>query len=238
MFSISVCDGLMRYGDSLERILNCYFKARDVLVEIRKYNSLSEMMRLGDRADIVFLDSETISCIELRSIQTLFKCNPKLYLYILSDKHFSMSESVNLYVFKCLEKPVDARALYHSLDIILEMEGTVSFTSDYLNIMLKEDEIVCIYSFKRKTYVITDKGTIYPTIVSIKQWGRKISNFKNFCHPHYSYIINSKYINSFDGRTIVLKCLNGKAISVTPSQRNLVEFRNDYYEKIGVRGWL
>lgn len=229
MYSISICYADERERHSLEENIHYYFKTRDLLVNIRKFSNFGEMQRSHRIADIVFVDAKTISnadlCLFVRS-------NPCACLYMLGDGRSYPGDIIDMYTFRWVEKPVDFKNLYLSLDTILDMQKEVAFMSNYLPVMLKENEIVCIYSFDRRTYVLTDLGIIYPTIISVKEWQRKVSNMKSFCQPHYSFIINQKFMVSFSGNELILRCKNGQTMSVFPSQRRRGEVRTDYYEDI------
>lgn len=232
MYKVSICYGMMRVGETLEKVLNCYFKTKKLLVEIRKYSRLSDMMKCDYRADMVFLDAETVLKEGFGFIKFLSTCKPKRHLCMIGDSPYPAKDDIDLVSFSYFERPVDLDMFYNSLDGIIESQEEVSFTSNYLNVTLNSDEIVCIYSFARRTFVVTDQGQVHPTINSMRYWQDKVSDFKDFYHPHYSYIINSKYINSFDGRTIVMKCINGKAVTVMPSQKRMSEFRSRYNKMI------
>lgn len=232
MYSISICDADERARDSLEEVINRYFKSKDILVKIRKFDNFREMQRSYKIVDIVFIDAKTINNADFCLLEFFVRSNPYVYLYILGDSCAYLGDIDELCTFRYIEKPVGFKQLYHSLDRIIDMQKDVAFMSNYLPVTLKENEIVCIYSLNRRTYVLTDLGIVYPTIISVKEWQRKVRDIKSFCQPHYSYIINRRFIYSFSGNEIVLQCKNGKAMSVYPSQRRMGEIRNNYYTGI------
>lgn len=234
MYNISICDADKGTRDFLEGVLGCYFKTKEVLVKIRKFERLEEMLRQSRTSDIVFMDEKTGGSDVLRYMDFLTKCNPNLRLFLLGDGYLHLDGAMDMHVFRYLSKPVDLDRLYLSLNVLLDSQKELSFMSQYLPMTLKEDEVVCVYSFERKTYVITDLGIAYPTIISIKEWERKTDGLKSFSHPHYSYIINLDYVYSFDGKKIVLHCKSGKTIEVIPSQRMLSGFKKDYLARGGI----
>lgn len=235
MYSIFICDADERTKNSLEKIIKCYFKAKNVMVRIRKFESFSDMVRHKVVADIAFIDEETIGNEEIKYVQILKKCNPDLHLYVLGNRYKHLDFAMDAHVFRYLEKPIDLDRLYLSFNMILSVQKEIRFMSNYLPVTLKEDEFVCVYSYERRTYVVTDLGVVYPTTISIKEWESKLSGLRGFSRPHYSYIINLRYISSFDGKTIVLHCKSGKVMEVIPSQRKIGSFRNDYYGKMETR---
>ena len=234
MYSIFICDADERARISLEKSIRCYFKAKSVLVDVRKFESFDEMVRHQGIADIVFMDEDTVGSEGMKQAKLLQKFNPDLYLYVLGDGYRQLDCAMDLHVFRYLEKPVDIDRLYLSFNIILSSHEEIHFMSKYFPVTLKEDELVCVYSYERRTYVVTDIGKVYPTTISIKEWEQKLSRMRGFSHPHYSYIINMRYIQDFNGKRIILHCMNGKNIRIVPSQRKIGNFRNDYYSRMRV----
>ncbi len=231
MYSISIYDTNRSRGKELEKLLECYFSAKGLHFRIRSFSSVSDIIRTSGYTDIAFLSVEEGDVGVLDMSDALLREHSGLYLYILSDKYNFLDDAMDLKVFRYLEQPVDRGRLFASLDIIINKPLKISFMSDYMQITLSEDEIVCIYTSGRKTYVLTDSGAIYPTTSSLKEWLERTRKCENFVCPHYGYIVNMKYISNFNGEAVMLKCKTGKAVTVYPSQRKIVEFKNRFYSR-------
>ena len=229
MYSVSICDDDEKERDLLEGVLLNYFKQKNTMVKVTKFDNFSEMQRNPKMVDILFVDAEIIRYTDFCMLELFENIDLYAYVYILGEGHEYPNYINNMPTFRYIKKPVSLKQLYHSLDRIIDAQSNVGFMSNYLPVTLKENEIVCIYSNNRKTYVLTELGITYPTTSSIKEWQRKISGMKHFCQPHYSYIINRRFISSFCGDTIVLKYKNGQTMNVYPSQRRLGVFLNDYF---------
>ncbi|MBQ4569637.1 MAG: LytTR family transcriptional regulator [Ruminococcus sp.] len=229
MYSISIYDTKGSRAKELEKLLECYFYAKGIPVRVRIFSSLSDVVRAAGYTDIAFLSVGEGNADTLDMCDAMLRNHSGIFLYILSEKYSFLDNAMDLNVFRYLEHPVDRRRLFASLDIILNKPLSISFTSDYMQVTLRENEIVCIYKAGRKTYVLTDSGSVYPSTSSIKEWLERTSRCKTYACPHYGYIVNLKYIANFNGEAVVLKCKTGRAVTVYPSQRKMTEFKNRYY---------
>ncbi len=229
MYSISIYDTKKSRARELEKLLECYFSAKGLSYRIRSFVALSDIVRAWGYTDIAFVNVENEDSHVLDMCDVLLKENAGIYLYLLSEKYNYLDNAMDLKVFRYLEHPVDRRRLFASLDIIINKPLKISFISDYTQVTLRENEIVCIYKSGRKTYVLTDSGAVYSSTSSLKEWLERTRKCEAFVCPHYGYIVNMKYIVNFNGETVVLKCKTGKAVTVYPSQRKMAEFKNRYY---------
>ncbi len=232
MYSILMYDVKKSRGDELEKLLNCYFYAKGLRCIIRRFSTFSEVIRCSYCADIVFMNIEDGDVQGMNAGGALLRIHPDIYLYVMSDRYTFLDYAMDLKAFRYLENPVDVNRLFGSLDIIVEGTQKISFMSEHIPVTLDENEVVCIYTSGRKTCVLTDSGGSYPTTSSIKEWLTKTQRCESFVSPHYSYIVNMKYVNEFDGHVIILKCKTGKILKVYPSQRKIGEFRQMFYSRI------
>ncbi len=229
MYSISIYDTKKSRAKELEELLECYFCAKGFHFRVRSFSSVFDVVKAAGYTDIAFLSVEEDDADIIDRCDAMLRAHCGMFLYILSEKYNFLDNAMDLKVFRYLEHPVDRKRLFASLDIILNKPLSISFMSDYTQVTLRENEIVCIYKSGRKTYVLTDSGSVYPSTSSIKEWLERTSKCKTYACPHYGYIVNLRYINSFNGETVVLKCKTGKAVTVYPSQRKMAEFKNRYH---------
>lgn len=228
MYSISIYDTQLLRGKKLEKLIECYFSAKRLPFRIRKFSTMSDIIRIAGYTDILFanIDEHNKDIIDMSA--ALMERYSNIHLYILSDKYTFLDDVMDLRAFRYFSNPVDRERLFSSLDIITQNPKKLSFVSDYTPITLVENEIVCIYTASRRTYVLTDSGATYPTTLSIKEWLSKTQGFRNYASPHYSYIVNTNYVWDFSSELIILKCKTGKVMKIYPSQRKIGEFRNVY----------
>lgn len=225
MYNICICEEDKNLQKSLENIISSYFIIKDIKVKIESFDELSQLNECAVEFDMVFLDVDNNCYAAIETACMLLNKYPQMYLYILSDKYSCLDEAMDIRAFRYLSKPPEIKRLFRSLDIVTSRRQDVDFVSNYMPVQLNESQIVCIYSQQRRTIVLTDVGEEYQTTMSIKRWLDKTSDFSDFLHPHYSYIINKNYVSSFNGKAITIRCKDGKTMDVYPSQRKLAEVK-------------
>ncbi len=235
MYSISICDDDPRMRDLLERLVNRYFVQKKLDYTVQVFSCGEELSRFRGKTDIAFLDVEMKNLNGIQTGYSLLTRNPDVVIFIVTSHREYLDDAMDLKVFRFLEKPVDRHRLYSALDIVTEQSSQITFISNHLPVTLRERDVVCIYSCDRRTYVLSDTGESYPTILSMKEWLRKTESIPCYSHPHYSYIINLKYVSRIEGRTIVLKCKNGISMSIEASQRKINSFRSDFVSSMRCR---
>lgn len=235
MYCISICDDDRYIREKLRSVVANYFNERKIEYKISLFSSGEELCRFTGCTDIAFLDVEMGNLNGIQTGYGLIRKNPGVIIFVVTSYREYLDEAMDLKVFRFLEKPVDKDRLYSALDIVTEQSKEITFMSNHLPVTIRERDIVCIYSCDRRTYVLTDTGVSYPTIMSMKEWTEKTKDIPCFSQPHYSYIINLKYVSRIEGRSIVLKCKNGISMTAYASQRKINSFRNDFISDMRCR---
>lgn len=235
MYNISICDDDSYIREELERLIRTYFDQKRLEYTLHTFSCGEELNRYKGATDIAFLDVEMRNLNGIQTGYSLMNRNPDAVIFIITSHREYLDEAMDLRVFRFLEKPVETERLYSALDIVTEQSAEFSFLSNHLPVNLREKDVVCIYSCDRKTYVLTDTGENYPTILSMKDWLSKTENIPCYSHPHYSYIINLKYVSRIEGRTIVLRCKNGTCMKIEASQRGMNGFKKEFVSKMRCR---
>ncbi|MBQ3074159.1 MAG: response regulator transcription factor [Ruminococcus sp.] len=233
MIKVSICDDNKITREELCDIVNKYFVGRKIPCEIRCCFSGENLLEDDSAGDIVFLDVEMPGLNGIQAGYEILARNPEAVIIFVTSFEGFLDEAMDMKAFRYLLKPVDKKRLYSALDTLTERRRLISFVSGREEIFISEADMVMIYSDRRKTYILTDMGKEYPTTVSIKQWSLRLSLSEQFTQPHYSYIINMKYVADVKGRNITMMCKNGKNVCFTASQRRFKQFRRDYISVIG-----
>lgn len=228
MVRVSICDDNRFTREELYCVVNEYFVGRKIPFEIRCYTCGEALLEDKSAGDIVFLDVEMPGINGIQAGYEILSRNPEAVIIFVTSFEGFLDEAMDMKAFRYLTKPVDKRRLHSALDTLTERRRFVSFLSEREEIFISEANLVMVYSSRRKTYVLTDMGDEYPTTVSIKEWSRMLSASERFSRPHYSYIINMKYVAEINGRNITLICKNGRKSSFEASQRKFREFCRDY----------
>lgn len=146
------------------------------------------------------------------------------------------------YVFKSFEteplnyilKPIDNREFNQTLDRVLE-----KYTSYHQTMVIKNRsnavsveiiDICFIEGYNRHiTYHLYD-GTVYKTHGSLEKTYNQIHKF-DFVRCHQGFIVNMKYIKSFDEDEIIL--VNGQTVPM--SVRKKIETKQTYFSYLNRR---
>ena len=140
---------------------------------------------------------------------------------------------MDLNVFRYLQKPLDARRLKSGLEKALNIidNREITFTVKHENkaITLTSNDIVYIEITGRTTKAVTCNGE-YISDNNINFWQEKlIASF--FYRIHKSFIINIKYITSYQRDSVVLM----QKYKIPISYRNQADFKNFFFNYIGER---
>lgn len=228
MYNISVCDDESNMRDRIEALVREYFDRRKLQYTLSSYSCGEELLRSKRKTDIAFLDVEMKKLNGIQTGYSLINSNPDLIVFIVTGHGEYLDEAMDLKVFRFLEKPVDKQRLFSALDIITEQSSELTFMSDHVPVTLRERDIACIYIYDRKTYVLTDTGVRYPTILSMKEWVKRTQNLWGYSQPHYSYIINMRYVTRIENKDILIRLKNGTLMKIEASQRKISKFKNEF----------
>ncbi len=235
MLRIAIVDDEDTFCNIIYDIVNSYFSESDIKYTIEKFNSVAKLLESTGMFDIAFLDVEMPTKNGIQVGYDLKRMNPDIVLFIVTSHLSYLDDAMDLQVFRYLEKPVEKERVFRALDIITERETIVDFSSHGKLQNLKADQIVCIYTSLRKNYILTDTGTIIPTGYNIKRWKDIFRNNANFSSPHYSYLINLRYVSKIDNNQITVCCKNGSEMVIYASQRRISQFKKDFIQKMGER---
>ena len=96
------------------------------------------------------------------------------------------------------------------------------FTSDIVYITIEE----------RKAAIITRQKKFY-TNKKLSYWKEKLKDYDYFAQPHYSYLVNLRYVSDFNKTELNIN-VDLKSETLPISQRNYSNFKKAYFAYIGV----
>ena len=249
MKRIVVCDDNTESLKQLKLLLNEYFSDKKDIAEVLYYSSGEKMLdedalrrknnneeitpvKNQEQIDIAILDVEMKGLNGIQTGYEILKRYPEAVIMITTAFMRYLDDAMDLKVFRYLEKPVDKERLFRALDISLKEKEVIDVPTELGVIRFCKSEIVCIYSNLRKSTILTDRGSRIKTEMNIKEWLKKIGENNSFASPHYSYIVNLKYVTECTSKLIGLKCKNGEIIKIYPSKRKFSDFKTKFYEKM------
>lgn len=249
MKRIVVCDDNAESITHIKSLLKQYITEKNKEAEILYYSSGKKMLEddailqkgyetdntpLNNRKkiDIAILDVEMDRLSGIQTGYEIQKRYPDAVLIITTAYMRYLDDAMDLKVFRYFEKPVDKERLFTALDISLKEKEIIDVSTPDGTIRLSESEIVCIYAHLRKTTILTDKGKQIKTDLNIKEWLKKTEKNTTFASPHYSYIVNLKYVSKCSTGLVEVQCKNGEVMKIYPSKRKYSEFKSKFFNKM------
>ncbi len=227
---ILFCDDDREIMQKLHKMVLEYFKSiEQPEPECVLCNSGEELLSTGAIGDIAFLDVEMDGLSGIHTGERLKKINPRIKVIIVTSYPDYLDEAMKFHVFRYLSKPVDKRRLFRNLDDAIYQINTYSKpivieTDNSIETVYAED-IVCFESDARRTKVQTvDKQLI--SRHGIDYW-TKNTDIPCFYPTSRSFIVNMKYVSSFNNDVVNLIWEKGSMIAYL-ARRRYKSFRDAY----------
>ena len=206
------------FQEQLKTELEQYYRSLDVLVEC--YSSGEELLMdyAKKHHDIVFLDIEMEGMNGLQVARQLHEKNRNLPIVLVTTHTELAMEGYEVQAFRFLSKPVKLDKLIAALQamesLLLEDEK-ISIVNDGVNMFLPCKSICYIKSENVYLQVITTKES-YLIRKKLKEQMKELPS-NVFVQVHRSYVVNMRYIVSFDGVSVTLE--DGTKIPVSKGKR-------------------
>ena len=195
MKTIIVCDDDIKSVEYLKSLIEEYVLDRKIQCDISFYRSGKELLEAENiTIDIAVLDVEMDGLSGIQTGYEVLKRYPDATLMITTSFMRYLDDAMDLKVFRYFEKPVDRERFFRALDIALKEEKIIDVPTSEGIVSLYESEIVCIFSHLRKASILTDKGLRIKTKLNFKEWLKIIGENNTYASPHYSFIVNLKYV--------------------------------------------
>lgn len=216
---IAICDDELIFREQLKKELEAYYCSLDVLIV--STCSGEELLTACEKAqfDLIFLDIEMPGQNGLEVAKCLQIKNEKSKIIFLTSHTELAMDGYEVQAFRFLGKPVNRKKLYEALEAFeksIQKEVRIAITEDGVLHYLSSEEIRYIES-----------QNVYLNIVMQEKEHRirkKLKEIINdlptemFVMIHRSYIVNMKYIRSFEGNQVVLD--DGTILPVSKGQKD------------------
>lgn len=227
---ILFCDDDERILEQLQRYVREFFAdIGGTQPEFAAYSSGDQLLENETHADIAFFDVEMPGRSGIKAGAALKETSPRILIFIVTSYPDYLDEALRENVFRFLSKPIDKDRLFRNLkdavykynmetkEIPLETEQGIE--------LLKADEIVCVETIQRKSFLHTVDSVIQ-TNQSVEYWRKKL-DLPCFYSSHRGIIINMRYVSKV-GKDVILLKYRGKTKEVYLARRKYTEFRNLY----------
>jgi len=227
---IAICDDEKIIQEELKREVDKYFNFLDILTVC--FSSGEELIADFEKNqyDLVFLDIEMKGLSGLQVAKHLHTKTKDLPIVLVTSHTELAMEGYEVQAFRFLAKPINTSKLQNTLNELEKLifdDDKISIYSDGLHRYIRCKSICYIKSENVYLNIVTTKDK-YLVRQKLKQLTNEISS-KNFTQVHRSFIVNLKYVESFDGENIYME--DGIKIPVSKSNREIFKTQMLKYMK-------
>ena len=183
-----------------------------------------------------FIDIEMPKVNGLTLSAQLKKVNSNIIIFIITSHESYLDDAMDLDVFRYLSKPIDKDRFFRALNTAINYfhSNTQIITLEYYDecYSVFTSDIVYVTIENRKAVIITRQKKYY-TNQKLSYWKEKLKGYDYFAQPHYSYLVNLRYVSDFNKTQLNIK-VDSKTETLPISQRNYSNFKKAYFAYIGV----
>ncbi len=188
-----------------------------------------ELLATNQIGDIALLDVEMEGISGILTGEELKKRNPRIKIIIVTSYSDYLDEAMKFHVFRYLSKPVDRQRLNRCLKEAIYQINTYSKTvvikANGAHQRIFTEDIMCVESTGRGAIIhLTDKDIL--SSQGIEYWASELS-IPCFYSTDRRFIVNMKYVSSFDSQTINL-IHESKSVDAYISRRKYKDFKSAY----------
>ncbi len=231
---IVICDDDILVTNQLVALLREFFATHHLIFpSCGVYHSGDELLKQEPGgSDIAFLDVEMPGKSGIYTGAELQKRNPNVKIFIITSYSDYLDEAMRFHVFRYLTKPINKNRLFCNLKDALkchdEDERLVILECDGNTVVIRENDIIYIETSGRNVLIHTN-SQVFTTSKPIEYWQQRLNPYTFFL-TYRSYIVNLRYISSFNQTTVYLKSLSEEIFSVYLSRRKYTEFKNAFFQ--------
>ena len=228
---IIFCDDDPAIPRQLQKYLTEFFQKSGLpKPQYQSFSSGEELLLDDGPIDIAFLDVEMPGISGIVVGSKLKVRNPYVKIFIVTSYQEHLDEAMKCCVFRYFTKPVERQRLFRNMKDALyqynpENKKIPIETKDSVTVKQAE-EIICVESTSRKVIVHTCDGS-FESVRSMEYWVDML-NLKGFFQTYRSFIVNMKYVASFNTSTVHLLTESGFEMDAYLARRRYKEFKDTY----------
>lgn len=228
---IVFCDDDISIMDKLEKYLRTFFSENGLKQpEYEAFSSGEELLKAEGRIDIAFLDIEMPGIDGITVGSKLKARYPYVKIFILTSFSDYLDEAMKFHVFRYLSKPLEKNRLFRNMkDALYQISvdtKPILIETLHETVTRYADEVIMVEADKHKVRIFT-VDQIYESIQPMKYW-ETLLEIGSFFQTHRSYIVNMKFVRSFDNATIKMKSTDNPNYPAYLARRRYVDFKNAY----------
>ncbi len=218
---IAICDDEINFQKILRKQLEKYYGALEVEIEvfISGKDFLERFENCSLAFQMIFMDIEMPELDGLETAKRIRKINQSIPIIFLTSHTELAMEGYEVAAFRFLDKPLRIEKLITTLqafDNLKLLDNKIEFQDGDKKLLVNWTEIQYIQS--ENVYVnIYLEHTNYLIRKKLYDMEKQMPK-QLFYRPHRSYLINLRFVKSFNGKQIIMK--NGTEIPLSRGKRN------------------
>lgn len=233
---VLICDDDKYIVDEIKNNLNAFTEKHKIAFDIDSFYSGINLLNSNARCDMAFIDIEMPQVNGLTLSAQLKKVNSNIIIFIITSHESYLDDAMDLDVFRYLSKPIDKDRFFRALNTAINYfhSNTQIITLEYYDecYSVFTSDIVYVTIENRKAVIITRQKKYY-TNQKLSYWKEKLNGYAYFAQPHYSYLVNLRYVSGFNKTQLNIK-MDLKNEMLPISQRYYSNFKKAYFAYIGV----
>ena len=194
------------------------------------YISGEELLNSDGRVDIAFLDVEMPGITGITVGKRLKEKYPYAKIFILTSYSDYLDEAMKFRVFRYLSKPLEKGRLYRNMkealyQISIDTKPILIETANE-SVTRYADEVIMVESNMHIVKVFT-VDQVYESTQPMKYW-ETFLDVGSFYKIHRSYIVNMKFVRSFDSAMVKMCGADGQIHWAYMARRRYVDFKHAY----------
>ena len=233
---VLICDDDKCIVDEIKNNLNTFSDKHRIVFDIDLFYNGVELVGSNISYDMAFIDIEMPQVNGLTLAAHLKAFNPNIIIFIITSHESYLDDAMDLDVFRYLSKPIDNDRFFRALNTAINYyhSNTQIITLEYYDecYSVFTCDIVYVTIENRKAVIITRQKKYY-TNQKLSYWKEKLKEYDYFAQPHYSYLVNLRYVSGFNKTQLNIEA-DSQKITLPISQRNYSKFKKSYFAYIGV----
>lgn len=218
---IAICDDEVNFQKILQKKLEDYYGVLEI--EIEAFLSGKDFLERFEKHFIefqmIFMDIEMQGLDGIETSKRIREINQTIPIIFLTSHTELAMEGYEVDAFRFLEKPLQMERLVKTLqafDNLRLLDSKIELQDGERTLLVNWTEILYVQSENVyiNVYMEHNRYFIRKKISEIEEQMPK----QLFYRPHRSYLINLRFVKSFDGKKIMMK--NGNKIPLSREKRN------------------
>lgn len=230
-----ICDDDKQIIKQIKDYIEAYEKKEGCSLDISCYESAENVLKRKEKYDLAFIDIEMPGINGLKLTERLQKINPHIIILIVTSFQGYLDEAMDLNVFRFLSKPIDKNRFFRCMDSAMKLyrKSTHTIIANYYDEShsIFTGDILYLTIEHRKTKIVT-KSSEYLVTQKLDSWEAQLNPSTCFAKPHYSYLVNLRYVTDLSKSEVVLSC-DDNEIVIPVSRGYYTSFKKAFYEYMG-----